>query len=106
MYKYLDKVREKPVHHRKRFALLASGTITMSILAVWSFVMFGGGGEQVLAEENRVEHSPFESLKANVGSALDTFKGDFDKLLETVESVDLEAEYEEMRQDAKDTYER
>ncbi len=105
MYKYLDKVREKPAHHRRRFAFLTSSTITLFIFGIWSLAMFGGSGGSTVAD-SRDENSPFESFTANVGSALDTFKSDFDNVWEKVESVDLESEYSEMRQDALDTYER
>ncbi len=106
MYKYLDKVREKPLHHKKRFALLASSTITMFILGVWSFAMFGVSSGSVVAQREEEGNSPLQSLTANVGSAFNSFKQDFDKVVESVESIDLEEEYGEMRQDAVETYER
>jgi hypothetical protein len=38
MKKYLSELHTKPHHHKKRFALLASGIVTLSIFAVWSVV--------------------------------------------------------------------
>lgn len=111
MYKYLDKVRQKPDHHKKRFALMVSSTVTMAIFAVWSFVMFGVPSTgSVLADRSteRVseeEHSPFESLRANTLSAFSSIKEDFAKVTETIKSIELESEYAEMRQDAIETYE-
>ena len=40
MKKYLKELHTKPHHHKKRFALLASSIVTLSIFAVWSAVRF------------------------------------------------------------------
>ncbi len=40
MKKYLSTLHERPHHHKKRFAFLASGIVTLSIFAVWSLVRF------------------------------------------------------------------
>ncbi len=42
MKKYFRELHTKTPSHKKRFALLASGGVTLAIFAVWSFVRFGG----------------------------------------------------------------
>lgn len=38
MFEYLEKLRQKPVHERKRVALLSSGAITTGVALVWATV--------------------------------------------------------------------
>ncbi len=49
MKKYLKELHQKPHHHKKRFALLASGIVTLSIFAVWSAVRLSD--EPVVAKQ-------------------------------------------------------
>ena len=47
MRKYLAELHKKPDHHKKQFALLASGTITLFTFGVWSPATFGINQELV-----------------------------------------------------------
>ena len=80
MDRYLAKLHKKPDHHKKRFALLASGTITLFIFGVWSLATFGVSGisEKVVVEKNEV--SPFESLRMSLGSSFEALKNSFKEL--------------------------
>ncbi len=85
MRKYLATLHTKPVHHKKRFALLTSGTFTLIIFAFWSVATFGSGG--TLAQNdieslraNR-EVGPIESLQANVGESWQGIKDGVGELL-------------------------
>src|SRR3989344_5865914 len=51
MRQYLSTLHKQPPHHKKRFALLASSTITLFIFGVWSLVTFGTGGTMIAENE-------------------------------------------------------
>ena len=81
-------MREKPDHHKKRFALMASASMTMAIFGVWSLVNFGQGGvlsqntapadQRVAVSENEV--SPLESMQMNLASAFSALMATFGEL--------------------------
>lgn len=101
MDKYLAKLHKKPNHHKKRFALLASGTITLFIFGVWSLATFGIGKE-IVATEGEV--SPFQSLRLNLALSLEALGNNFGELKANLRAVDFESEYREMRNGALDSY--
>ncbi len=80
MDKYLTKLYKKPDHHKKRFALLTSGVVTLFIFGVWSLATFGVGdiSEATIAEKNEV--SPFESLRTNLAASLEGIRDSFEEL--------------------------
>lgn len=41
MRKYLSELHTKPRHHKKRFAMIVSGVVTLAIFSIWSSVKFG-----------------------------------------------------------------
>lgn len=40
MKKYLSTLKDRPHQHKRRFAMLTSGVVTLSIFAIWSVVKF------------------------------------------------------------------
>ena len=109
MRKYLANLHEKPDHHKKQFAFLASGTITLFIFGVWSLATFGIDRGTV-AESGNVptvanrEVSPFQSLRMNLGASIEALKSNLSGLNSELKSVDFEAEYNEMRDGAINIY--
>ena len=110
MDRYLAKLHSKPEYQKKRFALLASGTVTLFIFGVWSITTFGisniGGGNTYTASgvEESSEVSPFESLRMNLAASFEALRNSFGELKSGIESVDLEVEYKDMRDGALDVY--
>jgi hypothetical protein len=104
MDRYLAKLHRRPDHHKKRFALLASGTITLFIFGIWSLATFGmsGTSNEIVVEKNEV--SPFQSLRDSLASSLDALQSSFEELKSGLKSVNLETEYIEMRDNALDVY--
>ena len=106
MDSYLEKLHRQPDHHKKRFALLASGTITLFIFGVWSLATFGMSGfksnEEIVAKSDEV--SPFQSIRTNLASSFEALRNSFGGLKSSIESVNLESEYTEMRDNALDVY--
>ena len=102
MKRYLATLHRQPGHHKKRFALLASSTITLFIFGVWSLATFGIG-EEVITEA-KSEVSPFQSLRMSLAASLEALRENFGELKAGFKAVDFEAEYREMRNGALDIY--
>ena len=85
MRQYLATLHQKPDHHKKRFALLVSGSFTLLIFGIWFLVRTGG--ESVVAENSK-EVTPLGSFQASIGAALKVLRndvGDRETGLETVQ---------------------
>ena len=104
MRKYLAQLHKKPDHHKRQFALLASGTITLLIFGIWSLVTFGEGRKVVVVSESGNEVSPFHSLGTSVAATLEALKGSFVELKTGLETINLEAQYKDMKKGALDIY--
>lgn len=109
MKKYLNNLYNKPDHHKKRFALLASGTITLIIFGFWSLTVFPQTAQEQIAQETTEsvavkEVSPFESIGMNLASSLEALKNSLEELKNGIGSVDIEAEYEKLRESSLNTY--
>ena len=74
MKKYFQSLHTKSHKHKKRFALLASASITLAIFAVWSAVHFGFKEESVkvttgpvnLAAVSQAELSTLENILSDI----------------------------------------
>lgn len=107
MRKYLASLPDKPDHHKKRFAFLASGTFTLMIFGFWSLAHFGlPSNTRVVERQNQNEVSPFESLKGNLATPLEALKNQFRNLGESMGDINIESEYQNIRQDALNSYGR
>ena len=115
MNKYLAELHKKPDHHKKQFALLASGTITLFIFGVWSLATFGINREVIAKSDGGIvaaskvaesEVGPFQSFRSNLASSLDAIKSNFGELKRSFESVNFETEYKEMRDGALNIYDK
>ena len=80
MDRYLAKLHKKPDHHKKRFALLASSTITLFIFGVWSLTTFGVNSisREVVVEKSEV--SPLQSLRTSLASSFEALKNSFEEM--------------------------
>ncbi len=105
MKKYLQTIHQRSPAHKKRFALLASGGTTLIIFGIWSLVMFGGKSTvvAVTAEGGAPPEavvSPFEEIKGGVANSIDAVKSQMDQIKQTIQSVNLEDEYQQARDQA------
>lgn len=103
MKRYLATLHKKPDHHKKRFALLASSTITLFIFGVWSLATFGVNGE-IIAEKSEI--NPSQSWRTSLAATLGALRDSVEELQTGLEAVDWEAEYRKMRDNAVDVYGR
>lgn len=83
MRKYLATLHTKPDHHKKRFAFLVSGGVTLFLFMIWTLVTFGEGGTlaQTVEENNNNEVSPFESISAGAGESVHGLQENFKALI-------------------------
>ena len=115
MRHYLSTLQTKPDHHKRWFAFLSSSTITLLIFGIWSLTTFGinsvntkvvaeSGSSPTVSTQSEAEVSPFESLRMNLSTSFEAFRNNFGALKSGLKSVDIEAEYKEMRDSALDVY--
>ncbi|MDB5266487.1 MAG: hypothetical protein JWN89_302 [Parcubacteria group bacterium] len=105
MRHYLATVHTRSHSHKKRFAFLISGGITLSIFMIWSLFTFSSFGNDATLAENAapIENtgpSPFESLQGGVAASVASLKDQFNAVKGNVKAVNLQSEYERMRTDA------
>ena len=76
---FLDNLRSKPAHVRRRYAFLTSLGITVLVAAFWvrTAFPFDGGSQATVAAVVGKAPSPGQSLVAGVGSVL----GDLNNLI-------------------------
>ena len=88
MRRYIENMKEKPDHHKQRFALLISGVFTLAIFGVWSFVAFHKSPEVPVrvVEQKVYEPSPLSSLRTTFASAFEAIRGNVDNLRNTLDS--------------------
>jgi len=104
MRKYLSTLHQKPEHHQKRFALVVAGCFTLLIFAAWVDLRFGAktiDAAPVAANESTISaESPLESLKASASEAWSLLSGQVGKAEQGLKSVDLQNNYNQVRNDA------
>jgi len=81
MRKYLAELHTKPAHHKKRFAFLVSGGVTLVMFSIWMLATFGNGGTLAQEEKSQNEVSPLESIMAGVGESFEGIRGSFGELI-------------------------
>ena len=103
MENYLEQLRKKPDHHKKYFALGVSSCFTAIMFLIWSFAHFGGN-TPVVAENvpnpSTKEVSPFENIGNSIANAWSAMRGRLNETGNSIEKVDLDNKYQEIRNDA------
>src|SRR5579864_3578030 len=74
MLSYIEKIREKPDHHKRRIVALTSGLITAIITLFWIGSFFVPGQLSTTTAENGT--SPLSIIRNNLGSAYDSLRSD------------------------------
>lgn len=104
MYQYIEQLRKKPYHHKRRVALTASTLITGAIFVGWLSVIFPSNTNQIIATSEEVKatvskdnlaNTPVETLKRSTAQVFDSIKA----LVETSASnVNLQENYSSMKE--------
>jgi hypothetical protein len=103
MENYLEQMRQRPEHHKKYFALGVSGCFTAIIFLVWVFANFGGAATVVaenVPDKQSQGASPFENISNSVANAWSAMRGELSERGKSIEKVDLDNKYQEIRNDA------
>lgn len=108
MKKYISSLHTKSPAHKKRFALLVSGSITLIIFGIWSFVKFSDlSNPNTVADTNlsqdSAEITPINSLTSGIANSLEAIKSTFSDLKNNVQSVNLQSQYDNMKKEALPT---
>ncbi len=109
MRKYLSQLPYQSDAHKKRFAFMASGVITLFIFSAWSLATFGVGGTLAInrepIERAHAEVGPIASLRLTLASSIESLKGNFINLKEGLDGFsELKSDYGEMRDNVLETY--
>jgi len=111
MKKYLSTIHQRSPAHKRHFALVVSGGITLIIFGLWSLVVFGNKNP-ILAEnpssgvvvsttiDNSNVSSPFDDISSGVASVFEAIKNQFFQVKQSVNSIDVQNKYEEVRNQA------
>jgi len=98
----VQRLKEKPEHHRRRVTFAVSGAITALIFIVWVTVIFpsglASGGVQARETPLRDAESPLETLRSGVASVFKATESLFSDLEKQGQNFNLEAEYEKIRE--------
>ena len=109
MRRYLATLHKRPHHHKKRFALLASGGFTLLVFGIWALVNFGttpATQVEVYGGAKEEQASPFGSLYRGLGASFEALRGSVSELKSGLEVVDFESGYEEMKNNSLNVYDR
>jgi cell shape-determining protein MreC len=92
MRKYLKTIYQRSEQHKRRFALVTSGLITLFIFSLWSMVAFSNmpNFEDKTNDEAQVIStgvSPFESIWSDVSGTVGDIKNQLTDLKNTAEDL-------------------
>ena len=76
MESYLDRLRNRPDHHKERIAFGLATFFTALVFVVWLSVLFPNGSNDIVAKEKPVEkgETPFTALKNGVAQVYEASK--------------------------------
>lgn len=101
MYQYIEQLRKKPAHHKRRVALGASGVITTSIFLAWLSVVLPSNVTQIASESQSAQAiqssqdvTPIETLKKSSAQVYEAAKS---LLNVSVPNIDLKSDYDKMK---------
>ena len=107
MRQYLATLHKRPVHHKKRFALVTAGSFTLLIFAIWALATFGREAPTTASANQAIEEAnPFGSLWRGIGAGWESLINSTDELKAGLEAVNPETGFEEMRAKTLNTYGR
>jgi len=96
MYSYIEELRKKPDHHKRRIALGVSTLVTGLIFVAWLSVLLPQGTNKTLVENSNEPkgETPLSTLKNGVAQVYEAFKGIGN---DGGDSLNLEEEYNRMK---------
>lgn len=99
LYRYLNHIKSRPEHHRRRYALGISALITAGIAIVWLSIILPHGVSEVVAQKetntSTQGDTPMVTLQRGVAQAFEAMQGIFKGA--TDKSLNLQSEYDKMK---------
>ena len=109
MKKYLSTIHQRSPAHKRRFALVVSGGITLIIFTIWSFVTFANTNPSLANQnsnstdnqkQNLTAVSPFADLSGGVANTIDAVKQQINQIKQAVSSSNIQNQYQQVRDQA------
>lgn len=97
MDSYIERLRNKPDHHKRRIAMGLATFFTSLIFVVWLSVLLPQGSQTNVATNTGKKanaDTPFSTLKSGVAQVYQAVKTSFS---DTQKSINLEEEYNRMK---------
>lgn len=99
LYRYLNHIKSRPEHHRRRYALGISALITAAIAIVWLSIIVPHGTSQIVTQKEATTKpqgdTPIVTLQRGVAQAFEAMQGIFKGA--TDKSLNLQDEYNKMK---------
>lgn len=97
MRKYLSTIHQKSPEHKRLFALVISGSVTLIIFGIWSLVTLNRN-PQIVAEVSKDEGTlkapiPLEDIKSGLANSFEAVRGQINSLQENDSTVDTNTTY-------------
>lgn len=101
MDEYINHLKTKPEHHRRRIALAASTAITAIVFVLWASVMVPQN-TQIVAQANDTKavskgESPIATLKTSAAQAFEGMRQVWNTNTSSVTKVNLDDEYSNIK---------
>jgi hypothetical protein len=93
MRKYLATLHQRPDHHKRRFALLTSGVVTLSIFIIWSLVRFGSMTSSNVADSQpntaavATSITPLQAIGSSIATAWASITSEFSSANSAIKSI-------------------
>ncbi len=100
----IEHTRSKSENARHAIALGISGGVTLVLFLIWAFVLLPFKFEQIVENSSpKIQNnSPFASLKAQIGSAYESFLSSVDSKTDSMqENLDWQNQYERIKSEAQ-----
>lgn len=94
MFEYIEQLRAKPDHHKKRFAFFTSAGITFVIFALWLVsLQVGNVNNDTVVLNQKKQVSPFKAVTDNVAGVIHSIsesRESFKKVINNQTTVNVE----------------
>lgn len=100
MYDLIERLKQKPEHHRRRVAFGVSGGITAIIFILWASIIFPHDTKQIALQKQEVKpttETPIATLRNGVAQVYEAFQALMQSTEDTKEKVDFETEYKKIK---------
>jgi hypothetical protein len=97
MNNFIERLKERPEHHRRRYTFALSAFFSAFIFIIWASVILPSDVKHVAIEKTSKPEAetPVSVLKSSVASVYDAAKSLFSDT--ETKKIDFETEYEKMK---------